>query len=119
MHNDCIGLIRRFEEFSSYLSPTAQIVANKTFENAIVKLQSALLKFRVGTVDLGPVISDNLSPIEEAQLAKRVRLANDIRYRSVVQIRPNSNMVERLFSQAKYVLTVKRKKMNPDHLNDS
>jgi hypothetical protein len=29
-----------------------------------------------------------------------------------------SNIVERLFSQAKYIMTDHRKKMNPDHLNE-
>ena len=59
-----------------------------------------------------------LSPLEEAQLAKRARFSSNMSYRSVVHVRPTSNMVERLFSQAKYVMTDHRKRMDPDHLNE-
>jgi len=114
-----------------YLSPTSRIVKHQHFENGIVKIQKAandpLTEDETRALEhflIQPTIPQEntttttiLSPCEKARL-KRQKITNHPQYRSVKHVLPTSNMVERLFSQTKYIMTDNRKQMNPEHLNE-
>ena len=120
-----------------YLSANSSIVKCKHFECAIVKLQNknnyqplteqesaAVAHFLIQpatNTDSSTVsttaLTTVMSPCERLKL-KRQRTSIHPSYRSVAHVLPTSNIVERLFSESKYVMTDSRKHMNPEHLNE-
>jgi hypothetical protein len=131
-------LIEKYPSTAHHLSPTADIVQNKVFEKAIVKVQAG--RERDLTVaerqeirrflkdDAPPLVASSESESEDEEddavkmhiqyeKSKEVNsLQGSSRYRSTKHIACTTNMVERLFSRAKIVMTDLRRSMTPRHL---
>lgn len=124
-------MLKKFPTMVDYIGPQAEIIKHPEFENAIVKLQSpdyqlltedesvAVRHFliEVPVNEIGAQSNTMMSPAEITR-AKRQKISNYPEYRSVAHIRPTSNIVERLFSQASCIMTDERKNMNPEHLDE-
>ena len=106
-----------------YLKADAQIVHSPSFESGIVKLlddevdqlteMERVECFRYSNdVDNIVAIDDNLSLVQKALKNKR-RKVSHAEYSSLTFVPPTSNVVERLFSNARLVLTDYRKSMSP------
>ncbi len=112
------------------LSATADIVHDKIFETAVVKLQrgdpllrdeaAALQIFKIHQ-DSASAMSDssNLSFVErilhtQEDAHKRRKVTGQ--YESTAHISPTSNICERLFSRAKLVMRPHRRHMDPSTL---
>ena len=82
--------------------------------------EEAISNFRIEPLNRNNESAANelLSPTEKARKAKRMRVTSNPTFRPVSHVRPTSNIVERLFSQAKYIMSDHRKHMDPDHLNE-
>ena len=135
------GLMDNFPGLENYLGKNARIVRNKSFESAVVKIQSckestlslsekqAVSRYLI--VDNEPEgernadeedeeeeelnFAENL--LAEARASKRRRrMLATSKYRNLAHIEPTSNMVERLFSRAKLIMTDHRKSMSPRNL---
>ena len=105
------------------------IVKNKEFENVIVKLQTDSVsvlnddekpfaqRFAIDPIAIAST-STELDAVEIArQEKKRRKIESSSSYRPVRHVLPTSNIVERLFSQAKLIMTDQRKHMSPDNLD--
>lgn len=128
-----------FHGLDNYLSKNARIIHNKNFENAVVKIQSlkestlsqsekqAISRYLI--VDNEPEGERNADEedeeeelnfvenlLAEARASKRRRMLSRSKYRNLAHIEPTSNMVERLFSRAKLIMTDHRKSMSPRNL---
>ena len=120
-----------------YLSPNATIIINafRHFENAIVKLQSgqeyrlsapekhAMARFKIAADTHEENANDEVGEetlsyadraIMRADRNQRQRLGSSL-YSRMSHVSPTSNIVERLFSKAKHVASL-RKNMSPYHL---
>ncbi len=116
--------------FQSHLASNSDIVACPSFETAICKLQHsaplqlnddemrAISSFRRDTPSNEEKNDESYSIIESARKKQKQSFANHQNYSSVDHIRPTSNMVERLFSRAKFIMSDSRRHMHPDHLNE-
>lgn len=119
------AVIEEYPDMSKYLSPTAEIVHSRHFETGLVKLirdgdtcilssseKVAMAIFKIDSVH-------NPSPQKELSFAeralKRVRLQKR-NYVDVSFICPTSNVVERLFSTAKFVFSDLRRSLLPRNL---
>ena len=71
--------------------------------------------FFITHVVLSP--NENLSIVEKSKEDRKRRRSEAACYRSVNHILPTSNIVERLFSQAKFIMSDSRKHMDPEHLD--
>jgi hypothetical protein len=133
------GLMDNFHGLENYLSKNARIIHNKNFENAVVKIQSlkestlsqsekqAISRYLI--VDNEPEGERNADEedeeeelnfaqnlLAEARASKRRIMLSRSKYRNLAHIEPTSNMVERLFSRAKLIMTDHRKSMSPRNL---
>lgn len=131
-------LIENLPETAHRLSKNAEIVHNKTFENAIVKLQSnkedelsvlerSAVNFLRKNIPNDEEINLETEEIEELDEYSQALKANEANKRQRVErnesaylpcphIIPTSNICERLFSNAKAIMTDYRKHMSPFHL---
>jgi hypothetical protein len=122
-----------------HLSPVGGNISH--FENGVVKILSgdesflnkdeklSLRKFKINKDNLAdeeesPVIIDDddfagsvLYAEHTRKKAKIDKDRNTSAYRSLKHISPTSNIVERLFSRAKLIMTDRRKHMDPDNLD--
>jgi hypothetical protein len=115
------------EHFQKYLSPDADIVHDKTFENAVVTALrnnperplnatevEAIGRFQVAA-PVAAAVPANLTPLQRADylLAQQQAVRNFVQFRGLANIVPTSNLVERFFSQAKLVQTPHRRAILP------
>lgn len=119
------AVIRKFPTMGHYLSENSDIIKSKEFENSVVKLinnpeslsadeKSILSKFKISQESALEDDSENLSLAENAVLESRKRRKVSVReFEDLSYIAPTSNIVERLFSKARLVLTDYRKSMTP------
>lgn len=129
-------MIEKYPTTSRYLSANADIVQNKIFEKGIVKLQAG--RERELTVaerhEIRGYLQDATAPVDdeseesdeeddaikmhlEYERLKEVKNVQGMsKYRSTKHIACTTNMVERLFSRAKIVMTDLRRSMTPRHL---
>jgi hypothetical protein len=110
-----------------YLALDAQIVHSCDFESGIIKVldgkldelsknqKKALQVFTMESINLSDEETDGMNLAQKALKNKRRKLfiMNDRRYMNLEFIPPTSNIVERLFSSARLVLTDYRKSMSP------
>lgn len=125
------GLCRRDPSCETYLSHAGEKVPNKAFENALYKLQSksdisaddsqVLHKFRTCltfTLRRTTTYEDDLIQ-EVREAAKRLKSQDTMEdFIDTTFIPPTSNMVERLFSCCKNVLTDYRSKLDNKRFED-
>ena len=117
--------IEQYPSMDFYLEADAHIVHSPSFESGIVKLlddevdqltemeRNSVECFRCSNdVDNIVAIDDNLSLVQKALKNKR-RKVSHAEYSSLTFVPPTSNVVERLFSNARLVLTDYRKSMSP------
>lgn len=123
-------MVLRIPEFAHYLAPNARIVKDQNFENAVGKLQNNNLELTAAESVavahfLKPTTSSSITTtqfehtddiVARGQLLKRSK-AEKSPYRSVNHVSPTSNVVERLFSVAKRIMTQDRKKMSAEHFS--
>ena len=124
-------LIRKVPSTASHLEWNSNIVHSPTFESAVVKLQrgeedtlnseerravECFLKPNCVDLSTEETQNDNVNIVEQAAIEeqdrKRLRSGSSM-YLSTYHILPTSNIVERLFSSARYLLDDNRKKMLP------
>ena len=139
-----IALIAEHPITKTHLDANASIVHNKSFERGVIRLQKGVPEASL-TADekrslLGflkdDVTTDNnnneeasVTPddedeemgfadviIESEREAKKARLECQSKYIGFDWIPPTSNVVERLFSRAKIIMTERRQRMTPRHL---
>jgi hypothetical protein len=117
------GLLENYPSMHHYISGESNFVHSPAFENGIVKVQSEQLD------DMSPEEKELLEPFLEnnptlvsptrptslsAQALNRIKKRKiTTEYVSLEHIPPTSNIVERLFSAARMVLTDYRKNMDP------
>ena len=123
------GLLEKFHESTSYLGileATSSIVHSPDFDNAVVKLKSGL-EFELTErerqsvemflrADAEPLPDSVVSKTNFADdlLNKRRRLESSrSRYRSTMHVSATSNVCERLFSNARIIMTHLRSSMDP------
>jgi hypothetical protein len=120
------AILAEFPCMSRYLAVDGAVVHSPTFESAIVKVLNAsdtvtedeallLRMFRVYEVT-DEVSDEQLTIAERAMHAKKRRKVSKqmaTAFQDLSYIQPTSNMVERLFSKARLVLTDYRKSMSP------
>ena len=116
-------LLEKYPVMERYLSSSAAIIHSPDFESGLIKVQdelaeenltqaekSALRRFK----STGPILTETVAPktnIVEQALKKRKM--NHSTYVDTTFIPATSNVVERLFSGARLVLTDYRKSMTP------
>ena len=128
-------LIEKYPGTAHYLSADAAIVQNKVFEKGVVKLQRGnehdltvgeknqlrrFLKEDVPAEDNeeeedGLAVAQQLYDRNQARKKARTMLTSS-KYRSTKHVCSTTNMVERLFSRAKLVMTDLRRSMYPRNL---
>jgi hypothetical protein len=118
-----LDLIEKYPNTSKYLGDDADIIHDKIFERAIVKIQDGKeydltsceeyseRKFRKENIS-----ESSISSLKDHQQHKKQRTANGGSYRSTLHIMPTSVKVERLFSKSKWLLNDRRKSMLPRNL---
>jgi len=124
------GVLEKYDDneaLKKYLSPNADIVLNKHFESGVHKLWSdvahtldPLETDAVKTLEIAPPEEDaNADVVEPVSFVssclgnKRIRTVRaQPKYLSTAMVLGTSVSVERLFSQAKYVLTDHRRRMS-------
>ncbi len=122
------ALINKYPTMERYLSPHANIVHSQHFEKGVVKIltgygdqlndyeKNHLLKLRTN-YELPTTTDDNeLTFAERAIKAKKQRNNTNKEYIDLKFIPPTSNIVERLFSKSKLILSDVRKSMLPANL---
>jgi hypothetical protein len=121
-------------DYGQYLSANADIVPNKIFEQAVIKIQQkrevkmtqeekqSVKRFKK---DDGIAAAEAQGVVHESNWAKAVVEQNDLeeaaranpsQYRSLKHLSVTSNIVERLFSRAKIIFAPHRRHMSPYHL---
>lgn len=122
-------LVIDYPAMETHLSSTANIVQSPSFESGVVKIIAGM----EDTLDifeklhlrsyLLPASEDSLAVVTpetlsyaESTLNKAKSSKSDSLYQNLEFIPPTSNMVERLFSTAKSIITDDRKSMSPFHL---
>lgn len=119
------AIVEEYPVMSHYLSPNANIVHSSHFETGVMKLMRdgdaatlehpealALHKLKLNLA-ANPSAQEDLSFAERA--LKRVRLQTG-KYPDLSFICPTSNVVERLFSNAKFVFSDLRRSLLPRNL---
>lgn len=120
------AVIEEYPSLDFYLKPDAQIVHSPSFESGIVKILDdevdqltqrernslGCFSFHGSDVDNIVATDDNLSLVQKALKNKRRKVSHG-EYSSLNFVPPTSNVVERLFSNARLVLTDYRKSMSP------
>jgi hypothetical protein len=125
-------LVKEFPIMSSFLSADAEIIKYPQFESGIVKLQNQeehllnseekkcldiFLNNDSNSLDTMFVSDTNDSDFAYNILKQKKIRKNDSLYRNVEYIVPSSNMVERLFSVSKDVITDKRKSLKTESID--
>lgn len=115
--------IEGYPSLNYYLAADAQILHSPAFESGIVKVlddevdqlteeeRNSLGRFSRHSNNV-VTMDDNLSLVEKALMNKKRKVAHS-EYPSLNFVPPTSNVVERLFSNARLVLTDYRKSMSP------
>ena len=120
-------LIADYPFMKHHLGSTADILHDKAFETAVVKIQRgteqtlttaekiAVARFKIdATSNNDDAMEDSyMDKVRANGLAKKVKKSN---YSSLNHISATSNIVERLFSRAKLVMTAQRRCMDPSTL---
>ena len=126
-------LIDKYPGTAHYLSADAAIVQNKSFEKGVVKLQKGnehdltpaeknqLRRFLTEDAPEEPEDDDDNTAAQQLydrnQARKKARIMlTSSKYRSTKHVCSTTNMVERLFSRAKLVMTDLRRSMYPRNL---
>ena len=126
--------LNKYPMLVRHLGDTGAIVANAEFEEGIVKLQMGQEpsltwgeKHQIRRF-LKPIESDDevnerdgselLDAVQDHRDRKKARVAPPIVYRSVKHVFSTTNIVERLLSRSKIVLSDLRNCMLPRHLED-
>jgi len=130
-------IIENFPGMENYLGANAAITTDPIFERAVVKIQSQLENtltvaeartvkgyLLAGADEDGNDSSDDqeeaggfaMDIVREATAKKAKNCNAATKYRSMNHLVTTSNIVERLFSRAKLVMTDQRKLMEPQHL---
>ena len=135
-----LALIQKYPTLASHIAKDAEIASNQTFDNAVVKVRKG--KERLLSVDEkelsiiyfflfpwnkhmrlmmlnSPKKQSILQPLfcRDEQCGQEARREpNPSSYVPLLHLSPTSNIVERLFSVAKNVLSDNRKSMTPYHL---
>ena len=117
--------IAKFPSTAYYLAETSHIVHSPDFENAIVKvidesfdelniLEKEIIRvFEESGVNNSIFVDqEELSLVQKAYKQKKRKVSHS-NYMNLEFIPPTSNIVERLFSKARLVLTDYRKSMSP------
>ena len=118
--------IEQYPSLDFYLKADAQIVHSPSFESGIVKLLDdevdqlterernsvGCFRYRANDMDNIVAMGDNLSLVQKALKTKRRKVSRGD-YSSLIFVPPTSNVVERLFSNARLALTDYRKSMSP------
>ena len=121
------AILAEFPCMSRYLAVDGAVVHSPTFESTIVKVlndpdtvmedEALLLRmFKVHEEDTDQEPDEQLTIAEMAMHAKKRRKVTKrmaTTFKDLSFIHPTSNMVERLFSRARLVLTDYRKSMSP------
>jgi hypothetical protein len=119
------AMLSNYPEMERHISEGGAIVHSPDFENGLVKLQDELWEELAPEEELlmRPFLLENstvqlISPTKPSSLAAaalktKKRKIVSCPYINVSQIPPTSNIVERLFSAARLVLTDYRKSMTP------
>jgi len=118
------GLLEKYPSMHHYISGENNFVHSSAFENGIVKVQSEqlddILEKEKELLEpfLGSNVQTLVSPTKptslSAQALSRIKRRKvTTTYVSLEHIPPTSNIVERLFSAARIVLTDYRKSMDP------
>jgi hypothetical protein len=121
------AILSRYPEMERYISKCGNIVHSPSFETALVKLQDdewedlspeEVLLMRSFLLENAEPGLQSISPTKPTTLAAaalktKKRKIVTCPYVNVSHIPPTSNMVERLFSSARLVLTDYRKSMTP------
>lgn len=136
VRNQFDKLIEKYPTTARHLSANADIIQNKTFEKGIVKLQAGkereltpgerheirgYLKDAAAAEDIESEDSDEDDDAVKMHLEyERLKEVKNVqgmsKYRSTKHIACTTNMVERLFSRARIVMTDLRRSMTPRHL---
>ena len=118
-------MLSKYPEMERHISEGGAIVHSPDFENGLVKLQDELweelvpeeeflmLPFLLENSDVQLISPEKPSSLAAAALKTKKRKIVTCPYINVSQIPPTSNIVERLFSSARLVLTDYRKSMTP------
>ena len=120
------SLLALFPQLQPYIGPCARIIHSNDFESAVVKVQflredqltegeklaiSSFLK--ADDLDATPSIATTeLSLMDRINARKKFRMTTTSKYCNLDWIPATSDIVERFFSQAKFVLTDLRKSMS-------
>lgn len=119
------AMLLKYPEMERHISERGGIVHSPDFENGLVKLQDELwedlapeeeflmLPFLLENSDVQLISPTKPSSLAAAALKTKKRKIVSCPYINVSQIPPTSNIVERLFSSARLVLTDYRKSMTP------
>ena len=120
------AMLSKYPEMERHISERGGIVHSPDFENGLVKLQdeiwedlapeeeSLMLPFLLENSDVQLISPTKPSSLAAAALKTKKRKIVSCPYINVSQIPPTSNIVERLFSSARLVLTDYRKSMTPN-----
>lgn len=128
------AIINAYPGMEHYLAPNSHIVHSKNFESGIVKVideqydqlspneKECMSVFQTSTAEevTSGIIPDNIDQensaltfVQKALMNKRRKVLNSSEYANLAYIPPTSNIVERLFSSCRLVLTDYRKSMTP------
>jgi hypothetical protein len=113
-------LVDEYPGMKHHLAVDAAIVHSPSFEKAVVKVQRGKRLATLETIALCNFERD-VVPVPEVvvtdyatRVLKRARIEQCDKYEDIVRhLPPTSNLVERFFSQAKFVLSPLRQKMLP------
>jgi len=119
------AMLSKYPEMERHISQRGRILHSPDFENGLVKLQDELWgdlttqeellmrPFLLENADVQLISPTKPSSLAAAALKTKKRKIISCPYINVSQIPPTSNIVERLFSSARLVLTDYRKSMTP------
>ena len=121
-------LIADYPFMKRYLSSTADIVHDKAFESAVVKIQrgaentlnaaekKSVARFKIDVTAQSNDSSEEASYMDKIRASGSAKIAKKSNYACLNHVSATSNVVERLFSRAKLVMTDQRRSMDPSTL---
>lgn len=121
-------LITDYPIMKHHLSSNADIVHDKAFDSAVVKVQrgnevsltpaekNAIARFKVDVAAVNDVAEEEESYMDKVRANGMAKKAKKTSYRCLNHVSATSNVVERLFSHAKHVMTDERRCMDPSTL---
>ena len=122
-------LIADYPIMKHHLSSNADIVHDKAFDSAVVKVQrgnevsltpaekNAIARFKVDVAAVNDVVEEEEeSYMDKVRANGMAKKAKKTSYRCLNHVSATSNIVERQFSHAKHVMTDERRCMDPSTL---